>query len=435
MIMANHDKIQAFIQQGTELLQKRTEPAKKLLENIALVEKEVQELQEQKASLQKRKAFLQELLVPFPEIYAELRQILVALPIPGHWQPLGLNEQGFWHYQDTKTQVVLIHIPKGRFWLGASPEDKNAGSLEKPSQQVFLDEYFIARTPLTCGQYKIFWESTTEKDKKALFSHVYEILGADEWLEYSKKLDWAGTKGWNFFYCTKKEEDYNNKAFFQNREEMISLLLQGPQWWGRPKKALLTWEDYDDSHPVVGVSWIEAYAYCLWAGYCLPSEAQWEKAGKGGLFLDGDESGKISNDNPRRIYPWGDRWDKNKCNNYTLRISKTTSVNDSRFDQGVSPYGCRDIAGNVWEWCQDLYDIHFYDTIQKEQDRRKQGKEPEIHNPICLKKQGLCVCRGGSCYSVSQLARVSRRDRRHPADRDGNVGLRVCAGVFLDSVL
>lgn len=393
--MPKHDKIQAFIQRGTEFLQKRAEPAEKLLQDIALVESDVQKLQKQKEALLERKAFLKELLAPFPEIYIGLSQLLVSLPpkneislqsllascmplpqtpIPAHWQSLGLNSQGFWHYLDTKTKVVLIHIPAGRFWLGASPEDKDAYDDEKPSQQVFLDEYFMAQTPLTCGQYKIFWENTKEKGRREeLFSHVYEILGADEWLEYSKKLDWLGEKGWNFFYCSKENQDYT-KAFFQNREEMLSLLGKGLQWWTRPKKAPLAWEEYDDSHPAIGVSWLEAYSYCLWAGYRLPSEAQWEKAGKGGLFLDGEERAKVPNDKPKRVYPWGDVWDKNKCNNSELGLNRTTSVNDSRFDSGLSPYGCRDMAGNVWEWCLDLYDKNFYDTLKKNtRDRNTQS--------------------------------------------------------------
>lgn len=464
--MPKHDKIQAFIQHGTELLQKRAEPAKKLLQDIALVESNVQELQKQKAALIERKIYFQKIMKPFPGIYDELMQLVVSMPekdkiplqsilaslpliqstplqsllascmplpqtvIPAHWQSLGLNSQGFWHYLDKKTQVVLIHIPAGRFWLGASPEDAAADSDEKPSQEVFLDEYFIAQTPLTCGQYKIFWEETKEKGRqKELFSHVYEILGADEWLEYSKKLDFAGKKGWNFFYCSKENQDYA-QASFQNREQMISLLCNGPQWWTNPQKAPLAWKEYDDSHPAIGVSWLEAYSYCLWAGYRLPSEAQWEKAGKGGLYLDGEEIAKVPNDKPKRVYPWGDVWNNNKCNNSEIGLDKTTSVNDSRFDSGVSPYGCRDMAGNVWEWCLDLYDKNFYDILKKEQE-----KGTEIRNPVRLKTEGFRVCRGGSWCNVPVDARVSRRGWRHPAYRLDFVGFRVGAGVFLDSVL
>lgn len=78
--MPNHDKIQALIQQGTELLNKRSEPAERLLRDIALVASDVQELQKQKAALIKRRDFLQNMIEPFPGIYDELMQLLVSMP-------------------------------------------------------------------------------------------------------------------------------------------------------------------------------------------------------------------------------------------------------------------------------------------------------------------------------------------------------------------
>jgi len=86
-------------------------------------------------------------------------------------------------------------------------------------------------------------------------------------------------------------------------------------------------------HPVVLVSIQDAADYCKWAGKTIPTEERWEKAARG---TDG------------RVYPWGNEFDENKCNTHFSGIGTTTPVD--RYPQGISPYGCYDMAGNVWEW-------------------------------------------------------------------------------------
>ena len=108
--------------------------------------------------------------------------------------------------------------------------------------------------------------------------------------------------------------------------------VQVPEYWNDRK-----WNKAD--RPVVGVSWYEAEAYAKWAGKRLPTEREWEKAGRG-------EDG--------RKYPWGDRFDTNKCNSGYPLTGHTTPV--TQYANGVSPYGCFDMAGYVWEWCADWYD-------------------------------------------------------------------------------
>jgi formylglycine-generating enzyme required for sulfatase activity len=91
-----------------------------------------------------------------------------------------------------------------------------------------------------------------------------------------------------------------------------------------------------ERHPVVNVLWQDAMAFCAWAGLVLPSEEQWEKAARG---TDG------------RAYPWGNHWDAARCNNLG---TGTTPVD--RYPNGLSPYGCYDMAGNTYEWCDSLLD-------------------------------------------------------------------------------
>lgn len=99
------------------------------------------------------------------------------------------------------------------------------------------------------------------------------------------------------------------------------------------------------NHPVTNISWHSAVAFCNWASqvtgkkFHLPSNIEWEKAARG---TDG------------RIYPWGNqRLDAERCN-FGWLVGTTTPVGNYS-PKGDSPYGCTDMAGNVWEWTGDNY--------------------------------------------------------------------------------
>jgi formylglycine-generating enzyme required for sulfatase activity len=129
-------------------------------------------------------------------------------------------------------------------------------------------------------------------------------------------------------------DGYGNQAYWsvEGWKWKTQKNINAPEYWNDTK-----WNKAD--YPVVGVSYYEAEASAKWAGKRLPTEREWEKAARG-------EDG--------REYPWGDGFDKNKCNSAEAGFEHTTPV--TQYPNGVSPYGCYDMAGNVWEWCADWHD-------------------------------------------------------------------------------
>jgi len=110
-----------------------------------------------------------------------------------------------------------------------------------------------------------------------------------------------------------------------------------------PEEPLWGWQD---DHPMVMVDWDDAKDYAQWAGAALPTEAQWEKAARG---------------TDERLYPWGNNWDPTACvhSDKVFCDAKGTRPVGS-CPKNVSPYGAMDMAGNVWEFCDDYFREDWY---------------------------------------------------------------------------
>jgi len=173
------------------------------------------------------------------------------------------------------------------------------------------------------------------------------------------------------------------------------------------------WDDSQFNHPlqpVVGITWYEARAYCVWLAaqtgedYCLPTEAEWEAAARG----------------PKgRVYPWGKKYDAVRCNTFETHIRGTTPV--GVFPDGRTPEGSADMSGNVWEWTSTIWG----ESLQEPEfaypyDAADGREDPERTN---VRR----VLRGGSWRSNQDLARAAFRFNLHPSVRDSDLGFRVVA--------
>jgi formylglycine-generating enzyme required for sulfatase activity len=148
-------------------------------------------------------------------------------------------------------------------------------------------------------------------------------------------------------------------------------------------------------HPMVAVSRDEAAAYAAWAGAVLPSEAQWERAARGGLEA--------------RQYPWGDAWDNTLANSVDTGLGRTTPV----ASYAPNGFGLYDMVGNVWQWCRDNYAENWYAAMPE--------RDPENTAPSPTR-----VLRGGGWVSGPWYLRVACRIFGTPGLRLDYLGFR-CA--------
>jgi formylglycine-generating enzyme required for sulfatase activity len=244
----------------------------------------------------------------------------------------------------------------------------------------------------------------------AFYIDMYEVTNA----QYADALSWAAARGYTFWTgsdVVQSRSRWTPYLEVSNVECRIS----------RAGSAFVAESGYED-HPVVEVSWCGAAAYCNWCslldgltpcydtktwkcdfsanGYRLPTEAEWERAARGTW----DE----------RTYPWGydtPNCERANCWQDSVGACAGGTAPVGSFPSGCSPYGLYDMAGNVWEWCNDWYDSSYY------------GRSPK-RDPRGSSRGKYRVLRGGSWYFHESFIRCANRYANPPTLTSYIIGFR-----------
>lgn len=285
---------------------------------------------------------------------------------------------------DGVPEVSWCEVPAGKFKMGTERKALEEAGIEweswmereAPQHEVMLGGYRIGRYPVTVAQYEAFVEGG----------------GYDEaayWGEAQAAGFWEAGRVQNVWYYF---DDQNNL------KKEVRGWRSSYGNFGEPYNLA--------NHPVVGVSWYEAVAYCRWLTVKLrergeiggreevrlPSEAEWEKAARG---VGGG------------VYPWPGEADPNRANYDKTNIGTTSAV--GCFPLGRSVYGCEALVGNVWEWTLSLWGEDLYNAAYRYPYVSGDGRE-ELTAGSSISR----VLRGGSFYYTDSYARCAYRFRFGP---------------------
>jgi formylglycine-generating enzyme required for sulfatase activity len=257
----------------------------------------------------------------------------------------------------------LALIPSGEFVMGSDTGEED----ERPAHRVHVDEFLMSVHPVTNADYARFVRATGRRPPDIHELPLVVTVGGHD-----------------------RERQFRDTA--------------APYVWvqGQPPTDRVL-------HPVTLVRWDDAAAYCAWLSsesgrrLRLPTEAEWEKAARGGL-----EDGR---------YPWGDRLERSLANflaDPALRSRHGTSPSGTYPPNG---YGLHDMAGNVWEWVQDWYDPQYY------------ASSP-FDNPGGPETGQMRVLRGGSWLSADvRMLACSHRHKVPPDTYSYGIGFRIVCEV------
>lgn len=276
----------------------------------------------------------------------------------------------------------MIKITGGTFLMGTDTDDGFPADGEGPVREVKVESFFMDKTAVTNSEFAEFVKETGYKTEAEKF-------------------------GWSFVF---------HKFLPRKMLEKNPPSPQDTPWWRGIKKASWRYPEGPGSnitermdHPVTHISWNDAVAYCKWAGKRLPTEAEWEYAARGGL--------------KQNRYPWGNELLPNgehRCNIWQGDFPEKNTEEDGY--SGTAPvtsykpnsYGLYNMAGNVWEWCEDWFSANYPLLQIKDNPTGPGGGDAK-------------VIRGGSylCHhSYCNRYRVAARTANTPDSSTGNLGFR-----------
>lgn len=231
-------------------------------------------------------------------------------------------------------------VPAGTFRMGSESGESN----EKPVHEVYLDAFYI---------------------------DAYEVTNA----QFAEFLDAQGN------------QSVGEASWFRSGESSVHIRESSGQWQA---------DSGYGNHPVIGVNWYGARAYCAWRDARLPTEAEWEKAARGGL--EGMD------------FPWGD--EAPTCVSGAQNGAQYGQCGGETHPAGSfapNGYGLYDLAGNVWEWVSSLYQAYPYRIDDGREDPQAGGGR---------------VVRGGSSHDVGNDLRAANRYWLDPTSANGSLGFR-----------
>ena len=276
----------------------------------------------------------------------------------------------------------MVYLAGGIFQMGTNDKEGFPSDGEGPIREVAVKPFYMDKFTVTNAQFAKFVEATHYRTEAEVF-------------------------GWSFVFY---------RFLSKKTAEAVQQTVAGTPWWTVVEGAYWRNPEGPDSsikkrmdHPVVHISWNDAFAYCEWSGKRLPTETEWEYAVRGGL--------------EQKLYPWGDELTpegKHQCNIWQGTFPNNNTAEDGY--AGTAPvdsyepnqYGLYNMAGNVWEWCSDWF-------------TRSENQKDRFGHPLGAESGGSKSMRGGSylCHkSYCNRYRVAARSSNTADSSTGNIGFR-----------
>lgn len=285
----------------------------------------------------------------------------------------------------------MVLVPAGEFLMGDESPHAFLGDGEGPVRSVHVGDFLIDATAVTNAAFDDFVHATGYRTEAERF-------------------------GWSFVF--------DSFVDLKDRSAKVAGTVAGAPWWRAVRGA--DWAHpfgpHSDlaelaGHPVVHVSWNDAAAYAAWAGKRLPTEAEWEKACRGGAV--------------QTRFPWGDELmpgGEHMMNVWQGDFPRRNTGEDGYLATAPADsfppngFGLYNTTGNVWEWVADFYSSHWH---ARESDRTRRDPTGPPAGPSKVLRGGSYLCHASYCNRYRTTGRIENT----PDTSTGHMGFRCAADV------